>query len=48
MSIINQKSIKSSAAAIPIFITGQLIITNWGEYSKFNIPIAVLKDIQQL
>ena len=37
-----------TAAMIPVFITGRPVITKWGDYSTFDIPTVVLRDIQQL
>ena len=31
-----------TAAVIPVFITGRPVITKWGDYSTFNIPIVVV------
>ena len=37
-----------TAAVIPVTIKGHPVITKWGDDSTFNLPIVVLKDIQQL
>ena len=39
---------RPTANVIPVFITGRPVIIKWGDHSAFNIPIVVLKDIQQL
>ena len=36
----------STAAEIPVFITGRPIITRWDDYSTDNIPTVILKSIQ--
>ena len=36
------------AALIPVFIMMHPFITKWGNYSTFEIPTGVLKDIQQV
>ena len=35
-----------TVAVIPVLIMGCPITTKWGDYSTFNIPTVVLKDIQ--
>ena len=36
------------AAVIPVLITGRPVITEWGEYSKFNIPTVAEYLLEQL
>ena len=38
----------SQQQQIPILLMGCPVITKWGNYSIFNIPTVVLKDIKQL
>ena len=40
--------LKLKAAVILVFIMGNPVIIQWGDYSTFDIPTAVLKAIQQL
>ena len=39
---------RPTEASVCVVITGCPIITKWGDYSTFNTPTVVLKDIQQL
>ena len=40
--------IGTTAALIPVFLTGRPIIAKWGDYSTFKVPKVVLKDIKRL